>query len=518
MKKSGVIRTLSTLLLALLLLACKQSDLSKAKQLFESENYADALALFQTITDNPESDEYMQKCNYYLGISAQQEREYESAIQYYTNASGFNDSESRIHDCTYLKAEEDSAVGNYQAAIENYNRVINYQDSWEKAFHNMILIMKADANADMTSELSFLYENLSETKLSFIQNELSENANLNTIYIYKNVLQPLPYKYFCSLAIKLDYPTVCTLLNYMDDGQNKDFVYDCIRLGIVFQIVQLRTDWVDCLQSISDVHDYVFDKIEYTVSSGKTATVEKDNEYTARVREYAESFEKNLQSFQSVFPREEIADFPDLAEAYDAYVAALDYMLDFIKDDRYWDLLCSAISNYLDTFTISEDTLLYLNTMLGCDDYMRAINECSLMKANTENDTENNNLSKEDRVIQGQWNIIWGVDLTKEKDSSYLLFLSEDTSEITDSYVIIRNDQTGNLVLIGNGLSFELTLTDIHYLNTTENGSYNYSATGIGADNSSYTIGFVFDPNSTETKTLNIILADYQIVLYAYKY
>lgn len=122
---------LLTLSMVLGLVSCKSSDYKKAQGLFEAEEYQEAKTVFIALGDYQDSKEYVNKCNYQLGIAALKGKSYEEAASFFSGLEDYEDSASFLVRAkwgmlySYVQANGKNPDKNLTAVNEDFGKWIS---------------------------------------------------------------------------------------------------------------------------------------------------------------------------------------------------------------------------------------------------------------------------------------------------------------------------------------------------------------------------------------------------------
>lgn len=122
------------IILALLLSACSGAgkEYSAAIELFDNEQFEQAIAAFSALGDYKESQTYILRAKYSLAQQYMNDGDYEQAISIFEELKGFEDSANKLLDCKYRYAKQLAQHGEYVKAKTLFSALGEFSDSKEQ--------------------------------------------------------------------------------------------------------------------------------------------------------------------------------------------------------------------------------------------------------------------------------------------------------------------------------------------------------------------------------------------------
>lgn len=148
--KRKILRAVALLLLVSMLVlsmtGCDSLDYREAINLYNAQNYEDALALFTQLGEYEDSAQMVTRCNYWIAMKAMEYGRYEAAIEGFDALNGYEDSEARITECYYLlavaafEAEDLAAAESYFLEVADYKQAPEHlrRITWQKLFDAVV--------------------------------------------------------------------------------------------------------------------------------------------------------------------------------------------------------------------------------------------------------------------------------------------------------------------------------------------------------------------------------------------
>ena len=195
---------------------------SYAAARYNAGEFYEAYKTFDKLGSYSDSDMYMKKSAYALGIDAFEKEQYAPAVEYFTKASGYEDSDAKLKDSNYYLGLYYYNASEYTSAKEYLSKVKGYKDT-DKMLEDITKKAKYLGWYIIAHTGDYVYRDY-DNKIQVNYNDAF--SKYDDFYIYIGLYNEHKTDDYISLAVTItdsDGATSTSYINWMYDGST-DYV------------------------------------------------------------------------------------------------------------------------------------------------------------------------------------------------------------------------------------------------------------------------------------------------------
>ena len=134
MKKRSLLMVLLIVVVSVMLAGCdaQKSAYNKGVKALEAKEYQKAIDSFTEAGEYMDASDKISEAYYQMGIEALTGEDYQTAISCFEQANGYEDSSDKILEAHYCIGDAAMQKEDYETAIENYKKATGFKDSADK--------------------------------------------------------------------------------------------------------------------------------------------------------------------------------------------------------------------------------------------------------------------------------------------------------------------------------------------------------------------------------------------------
>ena len=227
------------------------TNYNSAIKKYEAGNYAEAKALFLSLSEYKDSSEYLSECSYQIAIDNFNNGEYSKALDEFSELGDYKNSADYLLECLYEIAIVDFDNGEYAIAADTFSELVNYKKSADYLLECLYQIAIVDLDNDE-------YDNAIETFLEL------ENYKDSSEYLHKAILE----RKYANLNVNIDIDPIYFDMAGINSAEEVEDCMSAFIYGVWFSKETGKEFMID-FQQIND-RPYA---VNYATITGGTVVV-----------------------------------------------------------------------------------------------------------------------------------------------------------------------------------------------------------------------------------------------------